>query len=118
MKLSLTGLNHITAPVEVRERLAFQPDLLASAVAELRHMPGVQESVILSTCNRVELAMTADDAVDASSTLADFLARVRHVDPQSHQPRSVETPARSPRPARPRTGCLPETSKTRGGRAD
>jgi len=82
MKLSLTGLNHNTAPVEVRERLAFQPALLASAVYELCHTPGVQESVILSTCNRVEIAVTADDSVDVSSTLSDFLARVREVDPQ------------------------------------
>jgi glutamyl-tRNA reductase len=82
MKLSLTGLNHNTAPVEVRERLAFQPALLASAVHELCHTPGVQESVILSTCNRVEIAVTADDSVDVSSTLSDFLARVREVDPQ------------------------------------
>ena len=82
MKLSLTGLNHVTAPVEVREKLAFQPDLLASAVSELRHTPGVQESVILSTCNRVEIAVTADDELDTPAALADFLARVRHVDPQ------------------------------------
>jgi glutamyl-tRNA reductase len=82
MKLLLTGLNHNTAPVEVRERLAFQPALLASAVHELCHTPGVQESLILSTCNRVEIAVTADDNVDVTSTLADFLARVREVDPQ------------------------------------
>ena len=81
MKLSLTGLNHNTAPVEVRERLAFQPDLLAGAVAELRLTPGVQESVILSTCNRVEIAVTADDEIDACAMLPDFLARVRQVDP-------------------------------------
>ncbi len=82
MKLSLTGLNHNSAPVEVREKLAFQPDLLATAVAELRHTPGVQESVILSTCNRVEIAVTADDELDASAAISDFLARIRHVDPQ------------------------------------
>ena len=82
MKLSLTGLNHNSAPVEVREKLAFQPDLLATAVAELRDTPGVQESVILSTCNRVEIAVTADDELDTSEAMSDFLARIRHVDPQ------------------------------------
>ena len=82
MKLSLTGLNHNSAPVEVREKLAFQPELLATAVAELRHTPGVQESVILSTCNRVEIAVTADDELDAPAAMSDFLARIRHVDPQ------------------------------------
>lgn len=82
MKLCLAGINHNTAPVEVRERLAFQADVLPNAVAALRHTPGVQESVILSTCNRVEIAVTADDEVDVQSTLAEFLAKTRQVDPQ------------------------------------
>lgn len=82
MKLSLTGLNHNTAPVEVREQIAFQQDLLPGALAELRGTPGVQESIIFSTCNRVEIAVTADDAVNVNDTIANFLAKARQVDPQ------------------------------------
>ena len=82
MKLSLTGLNHNTAPVEVRERLAFQQELLPGALAELRGTPGVQETIIFSTCNRVEIAVTADDAVNVDETIANFLAHARQVDPQ------------------------------------
>jgi glutamyl-tRNA reductase len=59
MKLWITGLNHRTAPVSVRERLAFTPTELEQALAELKARPGVVEGMILSTCNRVEVAVTA-----------------------------------------------------------
>ena len=60
MKLLLTGLNHRTAPVEVRERLAFEEQSLPEALDKLSHCPGLREGMILSTCNRVEVAVTAD----------------------------------------------------------
>lgn len=53
--LLLVGINHTTAPVDVRERLAIPPDRLAEATRTLLAQPGVREAVILSTCNRVEL---------------------------------------------------------------
>ena len=53
MKLHVTGLNHRTAPVEVRERLAFDAASLPDALKHLRGSSGVHESLILSTCNRV-----------------------------------------------------------------
>jgi glutamyl-tRNA reductase len=81
MKLSVTGLSHLTAPVEVRERLAFKPDLLEHALAQLRATPGVMESVILSTCNRVEIAVTSEDAIDAHQAVSQFLAQAQEVDP-------------------------------------
>ena len=62
MRLLLTGLNHRTAPVEVRERLAFEETSLPGALDELSRRPGVLEGIILSTCNRVEVAVTADEA--------------------------------------------------------
>ncbi|MBK5294626.1 MAG: glutamyl-tRNA reductase [Acidobacteriia bacterium] len=80
MKLSVTGLNHTTAPVEVRERLAFDPLSLPQVTGELRTLPGLREGVILSTCNRVEIAVTADDAVNAREAVEEFLARVRSVE--------------------------------------
>ncbi|MBM3737411.1 MAG: glutamyl-tRNA reductase [Acidobacteria bacterium] len=82
MKLSITGLNHTTAPVEVRERLAFDAGLLPELITELRTQPGLQEGMILSTCNRVEIAVTADDACDTRGSVSGFLARARKVDPQ------------------------------------
>jgi len=80
MKLSVTGLNHTTAPVEVRERLAFEPASLPRMMDELKTFPGMFEGVILSTCNRVEVAVTADDAVDTQGCIEQFLATARRVE--------------------------------------
>jgi glutamyl-tRNA reductase len=66
MAVVVVGLNHTTAPVAVRERLAFSDAILVEALAHFRP-PEVQELVILSTCNRVEMYMQTDD-VDASFT--------------------------------------------------
>ncbi len=68
MTLIAIGLNHQTAPVDLRERVAFADHALPPALAALRRLPGVREVVLLSTCNRTELyAATEDDgrALDA-----------------------------------------------------
>lgn len=64
MAIVVVGLNHTTAPVAVRERLAFSDATLVEALAHFRP-PEAQELVILSTCNRVEMYMQTGD-VDAS----------------------------------------------------
>jgi glutamyl-tRNA reductase len=53
-RLVLVGVNHTTAPVEVRERLAIPSARLADATRTLVGQPGIREGLILSTCNRVE----------------------------------------------------------------
>src|SRR6202789_3235183 len=55
MRFLVTGLNHTTAPVELRERLAIGGDALPETTRALLAEPGVKEAMILSTCNRVEL---------------------------------------------------------------
>jgi glutamyl-tRNA reductase len=80
MKLLLTGLNHRTAPVEVRERIAFEENALPAALASLRKCPGLIEGMILSTCNRVEISATLDDDADAGAAVEQFLAESRAVD--------------------------------------
>ncbi len=65
MKLLLTGVNHKTAPVEVRERLAFPEPAIGPALEHLRHNTGISEALILSTCNRVEITVSSEDDVDA-----------------------------------------------------
>ena len=67
MRLIVTGLNHRTAPVEVRERLAFEDGVLAEALGSLRSRPGLLEGMILSTCNRVEITVAAEEDADAGS---------------------------------------------------
>jgi glutamyl-tRNA reductase len=60
MTLWVLGLNHQTAPVELRERASFGGDALPQALASLRDTPQVAEAVLLSTCNRTELYAVAD----------------------------------------------------------
>jgi len=64
--LLLLGVNHTTAPLDVRERLAIPVSRLADATRTLAHQPGVREALILSTCNRVELLTVQDDVVAAA----------------------------------------------------
>jgi glutamyl-tRNA reductase len=65
MSLVVIGINHRTAPVEVRERVVFEPARLPDALRELRSLPQVTESVIVSTCNRTELYCVTGSAEDA-----------------------------------------------------
>jgi glutamyl-tRNA reductase len=55
MNLFAFGINHTTAPVDVRERVGFAPESLPDALRELVQSPGVSEAAILSTCNRTDL---------------------------------------------------------------
>ena len=73
MKLFLTGLNHRTAPVEVRERLAFEQNRLPEALGTLKKHPGLLEGMILSTCNRVEITVAAEESAGADA-VEQFLA--------------------------------------------
>ncbi len=69
--LLLLGINHTTAPLAVRERLAIPPARLADATRTLAHQPGVREALILSTCNRVELLTvqeTSSDPLEPAAT--------------------------------------------------
>jgi glutamyl-tRNA reductase len=81
MKLLLTGLSHHTAPVEVRERLAIPESLLAEALGLLCQVAGADEAMILSTCNRVEIAVTTQDG-DATA-VRQFLAARNNTGPGS-----------------------------------
>jgi glutamyl-tRNA reductase len=55
MTIIALGINHKTASVELRERVAFSPDQLEDALKQLGDIPGVKEAVVVSTCNRTEL---------------------------------------------------------------
>src|SRR5690606_26201830 len=71
MSLFALGINHQTAPVALRERVAFSDDAIAPALTALRALPQVHEVALLSTCNRTELYAVADGDGQA---LADWLA--------------------------------------------
>ncbi len=84
-RLWLVGLSHRTAPVEVRERLAISGAELRAAIDRLRDRPGVEEAVILSTCNRVEVALNAGSSA-ALDAAVELLASIRGIDPRSLDP--------------------------------
>jgi glutamyl-tRNA reductase len=73
--LLLFGVNHKSAPVELREQLAIPADRLSEATRSLARTPGVREAMILSTCNRVELLVCPESgAPDLMSFFNDFFA--------------------------------------------
>ncbi len=55
VELIIIGLNHKTAPIDIRERLAFQESEIEKALAQVHSLPSLKENMILSTCNRVEI---------------------------------------------------------------
>ena len=70
MRYQLIGVNHNSAPIELRERLAIPESRLAEACRQLSAHPGVEEGLVVSTCNRVELIThTANGTVDLRSFL-------------------------------------------------
>ncbi len=57
----VVGVNHRTAPVEVREQVAVSSEALDAAVREVQALPGVREAMVVATCNRVEVYALGDD---------------------------------------------------------
>ncbi len=79
MEITVVGLNHKTAPVEVREKLSFTARDYAEALAELAAIPGFSEGLILSTCNRTEIYSAAQDAAAAHRFVVDYLSEFHQV---------------------------------------
>jgi glutamyl-tRNA reductase len=69
MNFQLIGVNHNTAPLEVRERLAVSEDRLPEVVSTLVKQPGVDEGMVLSTCNRVEVLTSTRQGADLRAFL-------------------------------------------------
>lgn len=74
-QLVLVGLSHKTAPIEVRERVAFQDRRIVQSHQELVRQCGLKESMILSTCNRVEILARDGQPSRAIQAIQDFLHR-------------------------------------------
>jgi glutamyl-tRNA reductase len=75
MELIVIGLNHKTAPIEIRERLAFPEDGIEKALSQIKSLPLLKENMILSTCNRVEIYATVQETEKAILDLKGFLSR-------------------------------------------
>ncbi|MEC8952018.1 MAG: glutamyl-tRNA reductase [Acidobacteriota bacterium] len=85
-QLFLLGINHDTAPVDLRERLNFSEGDLSETLVALSTRPGCGEAVVLSTCNRVELYVRCDDLDEARTELTRFLSDFHGVDPAALAP--------------------------------
>ena len=89
MNILLIGLSHKTAPIEIRERVAFPGATLRSvltnfgAIHKQAHLKDVKEGVILSTCNRLEIYAAVDDPQMARNAIIEFLARSCGVAPEA-----------------------------------
>jgi glutamyl-tRNA reductase len=76
-EIVVIGLNHKTAPVEVRECLAFAAEDNAQVLERMRQEPYVDEVVLFSTCNRVEFLLATQDVSKAAEAIKDFLAEFK-----------------------------------------
>lgn len=84
MELVCVGLNHRTAPVEVRERFAVPSGKLGDSAKELLAISGLEESVVLSTCNRTEFYLAGEQAEQAAAELRRRLAAEHGADSDPH----------------------------------
>src|SRR5207247_8651939 len=73
MNIIAVGLNHRTAPVELRERFAVSDSRLPEALVRLKRWPGIDEGAILSTCNRVELYAVVKETTHGVESLRGYL---------------------------------------------
>ena len=77
MSILLVGLNHRTAPVEIREQLAFSRDGAATALILFRNRFPKAEAAIISTCNRVEILVASDGEIPTVNDVVGFIAQAR-----------------------------------------
>jgi len=74
MNIAVVGLSHKTAPVDVREKLSIPDDAKEKATAQLQTYPHLEEVAILSTCNRMEVYVVAQETDDGIRELTQFLS--------------------------------------------
>lgn len=78
-KILLIGLNHKTAPIDIRECFAFTEEQCRGGVAELCTHEAIDEAILTSTCNRVELLLCARDTAAAITVAKQFLSQNKEI---------------------------------------
>jgi glutamyl-tRNA reductase len=86
MHILVVGLNYKTAPVEIREKLTFQPNELADAMKQLKEQKSILENVIVSTCNRTEIYAVVDQLHTGRYYIKSFLAEWFGIDKEEITP--------------------------------
>lgn len=82
MNFQVIGLNHKSAPIEVRERVSFSCHNLLNALSLLKQREGIEENLILSTCNRVEIYASVSDAREGFECIERFISEFHRVEPE------------------------------------
>jgi glutamyl-tRNA reductase len=79
MNIVIVGLNHDTASIDIREKVAFDGTKLGDAVERLKKSPDIKENIILSTCNRVEIYASVRDAESGTENLKQFISGFHNI---------------------------------------
>ncbi|OEU68326.1 MAG: glutamyl-tRNA reductase [Desulfobacterales bacterium PC51MH44] len=79
LDIVLLGLNHKTAPVELRECLAFSKDETTAALKAFQESSAISEAILISTCNRVEILMATEDKSNAVNAVKIFLSEFKNL---------------------------------------
>ncbi|MCX5909635.1 MAG: glutamyl-tRNA reductase, partial [Deltaproteobacteria bacterium] len=74
--INVIGLSHQTAPVEIREKFSIPQERAKGFLAEMAGLPGFQEGLILSTCNRLEMVIVTEGGGESIAGLQKFMARI------------------------------------------
>ncbi len=83
MQILMTGIDHTAAGIDIRTIFSFTKKDMAAALEELKRVPGIAGCVMISTCNRMELWISAEDEFDGS--LFDLLCEIRQVNPEQYR---------------------------------
>ena len=86
MHIIVVGINHKTAPVEIRERLTFDPSQLGDAMKKLKDKKSILENVILSTCNRTEIYAVVDQFHTGRYYIKEFLSEWFEIEQEEFSP--------------------------------
>lgn len=81
-EILVIGLNHGTAPVEIREKITFPGDEEGKVTRRVADIDGVEEAVILSTCNRAEIIAAVEDPSDSTEKLIEAMGALHGLDPE------------------------------------
>ena len=79
LKIINIGMNHETAPVELRECLSSEPDNMVRALLTMRDTPCIREGFLLSTCNRIEGLVIADEGEEAKNSLVSLMSGIGNI---------------------------------------
>jgi glutamyl-tRNA reductase len=90
MHILIVGLSHKTAPVEIRERVAFAPTAMQKPLQELAELSAINEGIIISTCNRVELCAVSREPEAGLAQLKRFLSDYHGIFPDELYPHLYE----------------------------